>query len=71
VQTDCEIVYFENGTDFKSLDESGEIRVFNDGYVERFGIELIGSDGNVSTIYFGKDLAKRIAGTIEEGLTRG
>tara|TARA_Y100000996_G_C22343097_1_gene569513 strand:- start:338 stop:553 length:216 start_codon:yes stop_codon:yes gene_type:complete len=71
VQTDCEIVYFENGTDFKSRDESGEIRVFNDGSVERFGIELIGSDGNVSTIYFGEDIAKRIVGTIEEGLTKG
>ena len=71
MQTDCEIVYFENGTDFKSRDENGEVRVFNDGSVKGFGIELIGSDGNVSTIYFGKDLAKRIAGTIEEGLTRG
>ena len=71
MQTDCEIVYFENGTDFKSRDENGEIRVFNDGSVERFGIELIGSDGNVSTIYFGEGIAKQIVGTIEEGLTKG
>ena len=76
LQVDCEIVYFENGTDFKSRDENGEVRIINDGYAndwhdKKFGIELIGSDGKVSTVYFGKDLAKRIAGTIEEGLTRG
>ena len=71
MQTDCEIVYFENGTDFKSRDESGEIRVFNDGSVERFGIELIGSDGNVSTIYFGDSLAKRIVETIGKGIEKG
>jgi len=71
MQTDCQIVYFENKTDFKSLDESGAIRFFNDGTVEKFGIELIGSDGNVATVYFGKDLAKRISRLISKGLTKG